>query len=178
MSGLRLSRNGRTAFIAAAAAAGMVGLSYASVPLYRMFCQVTGFGGTTQRASAAAPVVLDRAMTIRFDANVDPGLPWAFKPEQVSQTVKVGETALAFFEAENDGAKPVSGRATFNVTPEKAAIYFKKIHCFCFDQQTLKPGEKVSMPVTYFVDPKIADDPALDDVDTVTLSYTFFPWED
>lgn len=178
MAAQRLSRNGKTALLAAAAAAGMVGLSYAAVPLYRAFCQATGWGGTTQRAETGAAVVLDRPMTVRFDANVDPHLPWGFRPEQLSQTLKVGETGLAFFEAENRSGAPVSGRATFNVTPEKAGVYFKKIHCFCFDEQTLQPGQKVSMPVTYFIDPKIADDPDLDDVGTVTLSYTFFPWEE
>ncbi|MBY0423897.1 MAG: cytochrome c oxidase assembly protein [Parvularculaceae bacterium] len=175
---IRLSPNQKTATIAACAAIGMVGMAYAAVPLYRLFCQVTGFGGTTQRAEESASVVLDRTMTVRFDGVVDPHLPWTFKPEQLSQNLKVGQTQLAFYEAQNTTDHPVKGRATFNVTPDKAGIYFKKIHCFCFEEQVLQPGEKVSMPVTYFIDPKIADDPNLDDVETVTLSYTFFPWED
>lgn len=171
------SRNAKTATIAAAASITMVGLSFAAVPLYRAFCQATGFGGTTQRAEAATGVVLNRTITVRFDANVSPDLPWAFRPEQLAQTLKIGETGLAYFEAENQSAKPITGRASFNVTPEKAAIYFKKIQCFCFNEQVLRPHQKVSMPVTYFIDPAIAKDPGLDDVDTVTLSYTFFPWE-
>ena len=174
----RLSRNGRTALIAASAALGMLGLAYASVPLYQLFCQVTGWGGTTQRAETGASLVLDRKVTVRFDASVAPDLPWTFKPEQVSQELKVGETQLAYYEATNTTNHPVKGRATFNVTPAKAGIYFKKIHCFCFEEQVLQPGETVSMPVTYFIDPKIADDDNLDDVETVTLAYTFFSWED
>lgn len=178
MSSTHSSRNSRTALLLAASALGMLGLAYASVPLYRLFCQVTGFGGTTQRAETAANIVLNRKMTVRFDGTVAPDLPWTFKPEQVSQDLKIGETRLAYFQATNTSNHPVTGRATFNVTPEKAGLYFKKIHCFCFDEQVLQPGETVSMPVTYFIDPKIADDPNLDDVATVTLAYTFFPWAD
>ena len=178
MHAARLSRNGRTALIVVSASLGMLGLAYASAPLYRLFCQATGFGGTTQRAETGASLVLDREVTVRFDASVAPDLPWAFKPEQVSQELKVGETQLAYFEAKNLTNLPLKGRATFNVTPAKAGIYFKKIHCFCFDEQVLQPGETVSMPVSYFIDPKIADDPNLDDVETVTLAYTFFPWDD
>lgn len=170
-------KNARTAMIVAAVVAGMVGMSFAAVPAYRAFCQVTGFGGTTQRASAEARETLARQMTIRFDGNTAEDMPWRFKPEQVSQTLHIGETGLAFFEAENLSDHPVTGRATFNVTPTKAGIYFKKIECFCFTEQTLAPGEKVSMPVTYFIDPEIADDAYLDDVETVTLAYTFFPWD-
>lgn len=173
-----INRNSRTALTIAAAALAMLGLAYASVPLYRLFCQVTGWGGVTGRAEAASGVVLDRPMTVRFDSQVAQGIPWTFKPEQLNQTLKVGETALAYYEATNNSSQPVKGRATFNVTPAKAGVYFKKIHCFCFEEQVLQPGERVSMPVTYFIDPKIADDPNLDDVETVTLSYTFFPWED
>jgi cytochrome c oxidase assembly protein subunit 11 len=178
MTALRANRNNRTAAMIAVSALAMLGLAYASVPLYRLFCQVTGWGGTTQRAEAAANVVLDRKMTVRFDASVAPDLPWAFKPEQLSQELKVGETMLAYYEATNSTDHPVKGRATFNVTPAKAGLYFKKIHCFCFEEQVLQPGETVSMPVSYFIDPAIADDPNLDDVETVTLAYTFFPWED
>ena len=172
------ARNRRTALIALGAVAGMAGLSYASVPLYRMFCQITGFDGTTMRADKPADRVLKREITIRFDATVGQGLPWTFKPEQVSQRLHVGETGLAFYAAKNLTDKPITGRATFNVQPAKAGRYFNKIECFCFTEQTLKPGEAVSMPVTYFIDPAIADDEGLDDVQTITLSYTFFPWDD
>lgn len=172
------SRNVRTAAIVAAIVAGMVGLSYAAVPLYRAFCQATGWGGTTQRAEGPASTVLARAVTIRFDGTVADGLAWRFKPEQVSQTLKIGEAGLAFFEAENVSDAPLTGRATFNVQPAKAGIYFKKIECFCFSEQRLEPGQMMSMPVSYFIDPALADDPGLDDVQTITLSYTFFPWDD
>lgn len=171
-------RNRRTAMTTLAVVAGMVALSFASVPLYRAFCQVTGWGGTTMRADKAADRVIARKITIRFDATVGQGLPWTFKPEQVSQTLHIGETGLAFYAAKNLTDKPITGRATFNVQPAKAGQYFNKIECFCFTEQTLKPGEAVSMPVTYFIDPAIADDKGLDDVQTITLSYTFFPWED
>lgn len=172
------SRNRKTGMLVAAAALAMVGLSFAAVPAYRAFCQVTGWGGTTQRADAGADEILDRAITIRFDASTGEGLNWRFKPEQASQTLRIGETGLAFFEAENLSSAPVTGRATFNVSPSKAGIYFKKIECFCFTEQVLQPGEKVSMPVTYFIDPALAANSQLDDVQTVTLAYTFFSWDD
>ncbi|WP_428407588.1 cytochrome c oxidase assembly protein [Hyphococcus sp.] len=172
------SRNRKTAMIVSGVVAGMVAMSFAAVPAYRAFCQVTGWGGTTQRAEAEAGEVLERSVTVRFDAAVSNGLSWRFKPEQVSQTLHIGETGLAFYEAENRSSRPVTGRASFNVTPAKAGIYFKKIECFCFTEQTLQPGETVSMPVTYFVDPKLAKDANLDDVQTITLAYTFFPWDD
>lgn len=164
--------------IVSSVAAGMVALSFAAVPAYRAFCQVTGWGGTTQRADAEADRVVARDITVRFDATVSQGLAWRFKPEQPSQTLKIGETGLAFYEAENLTGKPVTGRATFNVSPAKAGIYFKKIECFCFTEQTLQPGEKVSMPVTYFIDPALAEDKNLDEVQTITLAYTFFVWDD
>lgn len=172
------SKNKRMAAIFAFVAIGMVGASFAAVPLYKIFCQVTGFGGTTRRATQGADQVLERTMTIRFDSTVAQGLPWTFKPEQNSQTIHVGESSIAFFKAVNNSKKPVTGRAAFNVSPAKAGIYFKKIQCFCFTEQTLQPGEAADMPVTYFIDPAIADDPDLDDVETVTLAYTFFPWGD
>ncbi len=174
----RASHNRKTAIIISGVAVAMVGLSFAAVPAYRAFCQVTGWGGTTQRAEAAADRTLERQITIRFDATVNHDLPWRFKPEQVSQTLHIGATGLAFYEAENFSNRPVTGRATFNVSPAKAGIYFKKIECFCFTEQTLQPGEKVSMPVTYFVDPALASDRNLDDVQTITLAYTFFGWDD
>lgn len=153
---------------------GMTGLAFASVPLYRLFCQVTGYGGTTQVATAAGDTVLDRKMTIRFNSNVDPDLPWSFAPEQRAVEVNVGEEGLAFYKAENRSDERIAGHAVYNVTPNKAGQYFSKIHCFCFEEQWLNPGQAVDMPVTFFVDPAIADDPDLEDVKTITLSYTFF----
>ena len=163
-----------TAAVCAFVVVGMVGLSFAAVPLYNVFCRVTGFGGTTQVASERAGRVLNRAMTVRFDGTVAQGLPWRFTPEQLSQKLKIGETGLAYYRAENTSDHPVVGVATYNVTPAKAGVYFSKIDCFCFTEQTLQPGESVLMPVAYFIDPEIADDPNLDEVSTVTLSYTFF----
>jgi cytochrome c oxidase assembly protein subunit 11 len=154
--------------------AGMVGLSFASVPLYRVFCQVTGYGGVPQRAEKAPGEVLDRTVTIRFDGNVDRSLPWTFAPVQQTMDVKIGETALAFFKASNNGSGPVSGRAIFNVSPELAGRYFTKIECFCFKQQTLAAGQTVDMPVTFFVDPKFVDDEDTKDISEITLSYTFY----
>ncbi|MBI1366276.1 MAG: cytochrome c oxidase assembly protein [Alphaproteobacteria bacterium] len=171
-------KNARMAMIGAAMALGMVGMSFLAVPLYRMFCQVTGYGGTINRANEGAKTVLDRVVTVRFDGTVDPALPWRFKPEQVSQTIHIGQSSLAFFKATNLSDKPVVARATYNVSPAKAGIYFKKIQCFCFTEQVLQPGETVDMPVTYFVDPSIADDPDLDDVTTITLAYTFYKWDE
>ncbi len=178
MTEITQGKNRKTALIVAGVVAGMVAMSFAAVPAYRAFCQVTGWNGTTQRASAGADRTLAREITIRFDATVGEGLDWEFHPEQVSQTLHIGETGLAFFAAKIDTDKPITGRATFNVSPSKAGIYFKKIECFCFTEQTLAPGEEVSMPVTYFIDPELADDRNLDDVQTITLAYTFFPWED
>jgi cytochrome c oxidase assembly protein subunit 11 len=154
--------------------AGMVGLSFASVPLYRVFCQVTGYGGVPQRAEKAPGEVLDRTVTIRFDGNVDRSLPWTFAPVQQTMDVKIGETALAFFKASNNSSVPVSGRAIFNVSPELAGRYFTKIECFCFKQQTLAAGQTVDMPVTFFVDPKIVDDDDTKNISEITLSYTFY----
>jgi cytochrome c oxidase assembly protein subunit 11 len=172
------TRNRKTALVAASAAASMAGLSFAAVPAYRAFCQITGWGGTTGRSAEAPTGALDRAITVRFDATTAQGLPWRFKPEQTSQTLKIGETALAFYRAENLSDAPVTGRATFNVQPAKAGIYFKKIECFCFTEQVLGAHENASMPVSYYIDPALADDPKLDDVQTITLAYTFFPWDD
>jgi cytochrome c oxidase assembly protein subunit 11 len=165
-----------TALICVAVIAGMVGLSFAAVPLYALFCQVTGFGGTTQRADGPAGKVLDRKVTIRFDANIN-GLDWRFRPVTRTVTLRVGETGEAIFRAENPGDVPLTGTATFNVTPEQVGAYFTKIACFCFTEQTLQPGEKLDMPVIFYVDPAIAEDDELDYVQTITLSYTFFPAE-
>lgn len=156
--------------------AGMVGASYAAVPLYKIFCQVTGFGGTTQVATAESSVVLDRKMTVRFDATAN-GVPWSFQPVQRQVDLKVGESALVYYRATNTSDRAVVGTATFNVTPLKAGQYFNKIECFCFTEQRLEPGQSVDMPVTFFVDPEIAQDRNLEEVKTITLSYTFFPVE-
>ena len=155
-------------------AGGMAGLAYASVPLYQLFCQVTGYGGTTQVADRAPDRVLDRVITVRFNADVSKSLAWRFRPVQRSIDVRLGEQALAFYAARNDSSVPTTGTATFNVTPAKAGRYFNKVDCFCFDEQTLAPGTSADMPVTFFIDPKMADDRNLDDVTTITLSYTFF----
>jgi cytochrome c oxidase assembly protein subunit 11 len=154
--------------------AGMVGLAYASVPLYALFCRVTGFGGTTQRAEAAPGTVLERKVTVRFNADVNGGLPWSFRPNQREVTVRLGETALVSYHAENRGTQPVTGTAVFNVTPDKAGIHFNKIECFCFTEQVLQPGQSIDMPVAFFVDPAAATDVNMEDVKTITLSYTFF----
>lgn len=167
-------RNRRLAAILTVVACGMVGMAFAAVPLYRVFCQVTGYGGTTQVADAAPQQVLDRTMTIRFEGFIDDDLPWRFRPEQRSVTVKVGEPALIFFKAENLSELPTAGVATFNVTPLKIGQYFNKVQCFCFNEQVLQPGEKVDMGVSFFVDPAIAEDANAAEVNTITLSYTFF----
>ncbi|MGC1178056.1 MAG: cytochrome c oxidase assembly protein [Methyloceanibacter sp.] len=167
-------RHGVVALALVAFVAGMVGLSFASVPLYRLFCQATGYGGLPQRADTGADRVLDRTIRIRFDGNVDGALPWTFAPVQQTMDVKIGETALAFFKATNRAAVPVTGQAIFNVAPELAGRYFTKIQCFCFTQQTLQPGQSVEMPVTFFVDPKIVDDEDTQNISEITLSYTFY----
>lgn len=171
----RTRRRNRFVVIALAGlVAGMTGLSFAAVPLYDLFCRVTGFGGTTQVAAAPADRVLDRRITIRFNADVNGDVPWQFRPERPAIEMKVGETALVSYSARNLSDRPVTGTAVYNVTPPKAGLYFNKIQCFCFDEQVLQAGQRVDMPVYFFVDPAIADDPNLDDVNTITLSYTFF----
>ena len=170
----RSGRNASVALLLAGVALGMVGMAFASVPLYRIFCQVTGFGGTTQVATSAPEESSGRTMKVRFNADVNPTLPWSFQPEQREVTVKLGEQKLVFFRARNLSPQPTNGSATFNVTPLKAGIYFDKTQCFCFDEQHLEPGQEVEMAVSFFVDPAIADDPGLADVTTITLSYTFF----
>jgi cytochrome c oxidase assembly protein subunit 11 len=172
-----VERNRRTAGIAFLLAAAMVGLGYASAPLYRLFCQATGFAGTTQRAEGAqAPgAVAGKTIVIRFDANHRSDLPWTFEPEKERQTVTIGARNMAFFNARNLSDKAVTGSATYNVTPNQAGQYFTKIQCFCFNQQTLKPHQQVEMPVTYYVDPRILKDPDAKDIEEITLSYTFYP---
>ena len=164
----------RLALILASVVFGMVGLAYASVPLYDLFCRVTGYGGTTQQASIAPNVTLDRDMIIEFDANTSRDMPWNFKPVKHKMTMKVGETGIAFYEAYNPTDHAIKGTATFNVTPQKIGQYFTKIDCFCFTEQVLQPGERVEMPVTFFVDPEIDTDPNAKEVKVITLSYTFF----
>jgi cytochrome c oxidase assembly protein subunit 11 len=153
----------------------MLGMSYAAVPLYDMFCRVTGYGGTTQRVTQYSDVVLDREVTVRFDANVAAGLPWQFKPVAREVKVRIGETAQASYAAKNVFSQPTSGRATFNVTPQLAGAYFMKVECFCFTDNELAPGETMDMPVVFYVDPAIVEVPELKNINTITLSYTFFP---
>lgn len=174
----RRDRRALVGFVLAGVVAGMVGLSFAAVPLYRMFCQATGFGGVPQVAEAAPDTVLDRTVKIRFDTNVDADLPWEFKSEERSVNVKIGESTLVFFKAHNPTDKPVSGTAGFNVAPEIAGRYFAKIECFCFQQQTLAAGQSIDMPVTFFVDPKIVEDANAKNIEEITLSYTFYRSDD
>ena len=168
------ARHRRLALCLIATVAVMIGLTYASVPFYRLFCQVTGFGGSTQRADHAPAKAVDRMVTVRFNADVNGDLPWLFQPVQREVRVRVGDTVMAYFRAQNLASRRVAGQATFNVTPDKVGLYFTKIQCFCFNEQTLEPGQSVEMPVTFFVDPALAGDPRMADVATITLSYTFF----
>ncbi len=170
----KLSRNARIALICSGIVAGMTGLAFASVPLYQLFCQVTGFDGTTMRADAPSKVQLERTIDVRFDTNVR-GLPWTFKAEQTRQTIKIGETGLAFFKVTNTSNKPIAGMASYNVVPEGAGPHFMKMKCFCFESQTLQPGQTMEFPVAYFIDPELATDPEAKGIEQVTLSYTFFP---
>ena len=177
--GSRPPRNlGLTAAACAVFVAGMVGAAFAAVPLYRVFCEVTGYGGTTQRADSAPDTMLDRVVTVRFDANVGNGLGWSFRPAAREMKVKLGEIGEALYVAENRTRLRSSGNAVFNVTPSEAGVYFNKIACFCFTEQALAAGEKANMPVTFFVDPALAGDPDLKTIDTITLSYTFYPVPD
>jgi cytochrome c oxidase assembly protein subunit 11 len=167
-------RNRRTALYASSIIVGMLGLTAASVPLYDLFCRVTGFGGTTQVADAAPEQATDVTVRVRFNADRQPDLPWRFQPLQRAMEVKVGESHLAFYEAENRADHAVVGQAIYNVTPHKVGGYFAKVHCFCFEEQTLEAGERVEMPVSFFVDPAMLDDAGTADVREITLSYTFF----
>ena len=170
-------RNLRVGAIALLIALAMLALGYAAVPLYRMFCQVTGFGGTTMRSKTgiAPGEVIGKIINVRFDANVSPSLPWRFAPEKNVARVAIGARQMAFFTATNLSDHPITGTASFNVTPELAGAYFTKIQCFCFTSQTLKPGETIRMPVIYYVDPAILKDKDARDFNEITLSYTFFP---
>jgi cytochrome c oxidase assembly protein subunit 11 len=167
-------RNRKIGLICAGFFFGMIGMAYASVPLYRAFCQLTGFDGTVRKADRAPDRVLDRKLTIRFDANVR-NLPWSFAPEQKAQTIRIGETGLAYFKVTNHGQAPITGRAVYSVVPEAAGAYFQKLECFCFSDQTIGPGETVEFPVIYFVDPEYATDFETKGKGEVTLSYTYFP---
>ncbi|MEZ5774525.1 MAG: cytochrome c oxidase assembly protein [Hyphomicrobiaceae bacterium] len=177
----RTSRTGRgvgaTAVTLTVVAFAMLGMAFAAVPLYRMFCQATGFNGTTQRAAAGSEHVVDATVVVRFDTTITPGLPWRFEPVERQVTVRLGETRLVHFRAENLAGRTVTGTATFNVTPEAAGAYFNKIQCFCFNEQTLAPGEVADMPVSFFVDPAMLQERGGDRIGLITLSYTFFETE-
>ena len=168
-------KNARTGLTVLAVVFGMIGLSFASVPLYDLFCRVTGFGGTTQTAAALPDKILERTVSIHFNADTARNMPWSFKPELRSIDVKLGARGITSYQAKNKTGKPTAGTAIYNVTPLKAGKYFHKIQCFCFDEQILGPHEKVDMPVLFYVDPAFADDPNMNDVQVITLSYTFFP---
>jgi len=169
-------KNKKTFFAIMLAFCLFIGLTFATPPLYNLFCRVTGYGGTTQKVEATtAHAAIDRDITIRFDANTSRKLPWDFKVTEQSVTIKIGEDRQTHYTAKNIGDTKTTGMALFNVTPQKAGKYFNKVECFCFTEQTLAPGEKADMLVSFYVEPKMADDPYLDDVDTITLSYTFYP---
>lgn len=167
--------NRRLAIVCVGFFAGMLGMAFAAVPLYDLFCRVTGYGGTTQRVDQYSKVILDRDIKVRFDANVAGGLPWDFKPVQRDVTIKIGETTQVSYQAKNVFSRPTSGRASFNVTPQLAGAYFMKVECFCFTDSELAPGETMNMPVVFYVDPEIVNVPELKNVGAITLSYTFFP---
>ena len=171
----KLSPNDRIVVTCLVVFALMVGLTYASVPLYRIYCQLTGFDGTPRRADAASKVVSDRTIEVRFDSNVGQGLPWTFTPKERSVTVHLGENKLVYFHVKNEFSTDTVGTAIFNVTPEKIGAYFNKVQCFCFNSQELKGGQGADLGVTFFVDPALASDPVTKDVQTITLSYTFYP---
>jgi cytochrome c oxidase assembly protein subunit 11 len=179
MSGRKPDRaKALTATVLASLILAMVGLTAAAVPLYRLFCEATGYGGTTQRTEAAPERQLDQTIEVRFNADVAHDLPWRFTPVEHAVEVRLGEQHLAFYRAHNAGDRPITGTATFNVTPFKAGAYFSKIACFCFEEQTLQGGETMDMPVSFYVDPAILEDPDTRDVRAITLSYTFFARED
>jgi len=168
-------RNRRVALASVGVIVGMLGLSAAAVPLYDLFCRVTGYGGTTGVADEGSTrEVTDVVVEVSFNADVDPDLPWSFRPLQRATEVKVGENSMAFYEAVNNADHAVVGRATYNVTPHKVGYYFNKMHCFCFDEQVLEPGERVEMPVSFFVDPAMLEDANTEMTRQITLSYTFF----
>jgi cytochrome c oxidase assembly protein subunit 11 len=167
-------RNGTTAVVLCGVATGMVGLSFAAVPLYNVFCRVTGLGGTTQVAASVDVPVVERTVRVRFVADTDRGLDWTFAPEAAEATLRLGEPMLAWYTAANHTATALAGTAVYNVTPAKAGPYFTKVECFCFGEQVLQAGEEAELPVYFYVDPAMAEDPGMDDVRTITLSYTFY----
>ena len=169
--------NRRVAMVCGGIFFAMVGLAYAAVPLYNLLCQVTGFGGTTQRAEQASEEIIARKITVRFDGNVTPGLGWDFRPEHRTVTLNMGETGQMAYVATNIGSNPSVGTSVFNVAPFEAGVYFNKLECFCFTEQPLAAGESVNMPVVFFVDPAMDKDPELKHVTEITLSYTFYPAE-
>lgn len=169
----RMEPQNRTLVGLVGVAGVMLSLSFAAVPFYNWFCKVTGYGGTTSVSETGSDVVLDKTMRVRFDASLEAGMPWEFKPVQHEMTVKIGETNLAFYEAYNPTDRVIAGTAGFNVSPDSAGGYFTKIECFCFTEQVLQPGERVSMPVSFYIDPAIVDDPEGQFVKAITLSYTF-----
>jgi len=171
-------RNKRVKWALAGFAVGMIALSFGIVPLYKIFCQVTGYGGTTQQAIAMPDQVFDREVQIRFNSDVAEDLPWTFRPSQKEVRLNVGESGLAFYRAVNHSDKSVTGMAIYNVTPLKAGQYFTKVDCFCFTEQVLEAGQEVDMPVTFFIDPEFMADPDMEDVQTITLSYTFYNQSD
>jgi cytochrome c oxidase assembly protein subunit 11 len=165
----------RTALAVLAMGVVMLGLAYAAVPLYRVFCRATGYGGTPQIASAGSAVRGARTLNVRFDANVAAGLPWSFEPETPEMSVRTGQTMTVFFKVRNLAGRDTAANAQYNITPDVGGFYFNKIACFCFDEQHLGPDETAELPVVFFLDPKLEADPTMKDVDSVTLSYTFFP---
>ena len=169
----RMSPEGRTVTMLVGVVVTMGALSWAAVPFYDWFCRVTGFGGTTQVSAAAPAEVLDEVVRVRFDANVDPNLEWTFRPMQTRMDLRIGENGLAFYEAINNSDVPITGTASYNVAPEISGFYFSKVECFCFTEQTLQPGERIEMPVSFFVDPEIVKDRDASWVRDITLSYTF-----
>lgn len=169
-----MTRHGRTALLLSGIVVTMIGASFAAVPLYEMFCRVTGFAGTPLRVDAPSARTAEQTVTVRFSGTVQSQLPWRFAPETPTMTLHVGENGLMAFRATNQSSQPLVGTATFNVTPEKAAPYFAKTECFCFTEQRLEPGQSVDMPVAFYVDPAILDDPGTRDIRNITLSYTFF----
>ena len=171
---MSLAPTTRTALMAVGVVVGMGSLAWASVPLYDWFCRVTGYGGETNVAAAGSDTVLDQTIRVRFDASLDRDMPWTFRPEQREMELRIGETGLAFYEATNPTDRPVAGSASYNVAPFQAGGYFTKIDCFCFEEQVLQPGETISMPVTFYVDPSIVEDRDAEGVHTITLSYTFY----
>jgi cytochrome c oxidase assembly protein subunit 11 len=183
-SAAREAANRRTGWLAALGALSMIGAAYAAVPLYRLFCQVTGYNGTVSRADAATlpdaarlEALGGRTIKVRFDATTGAGLPWRFRPKQTVNEIRIGEKSLAHYVAVNTSGRALTGRATYNVSPDTAGQYFRKIECFCFTEQRLAAGEAVEMPVIYYIDPAILDDPAANRITEITLSYTFYPMD-